>query len=110
MEFIISATSPCGEELGSNVREQDPEKAILAWCRIGQEYPTCASIQADSEKSAFSLLKWADKNADKVRAYLDRYKSPYKPDYILDSVSGYVRNGKSSIQWDYDIVSPFSFG
>ena len=110
MKFIISATNPYGEELGRIIHESEPEKAVLAWYRTGKKYPACAAIQADNEASAFKLLEWADRNQDKLEAYAKEYRCPYKPDYLKESISGYVRRGKSSMMWEYDMVSPFDIG
>ena len=111
MRYIISVTEPGGYETAeAPVVEHDPQNAIIAWFRLGERYPTCVAIQADSEGSAFELLKWAGANRDKMEVWMKEHRCPYRSIFLFDSISSYIKQGRSSMQWEYDQVSPFSFG
>lgn len=109
-KYIISATEPMGESYGTDIIKNHPEEAIIAWCELNKKYPTCASIQADNEQSAYELLTWADRNKDKLEAYMKKYKCPYKFEWITGIISSYIKKQRSSMQWEYDQVSPFAYG
>ena len=109
--YVISAiSSPMGEEVGGEFIEKHPENAILEWCKLGQKYPTYTSLQANSEQSAFALLVWAQANFDKLESWFEEFECPYKPEWMRGVIDFYVSKGKSSMQWNYDEISPFCMG
>ena len=110
MRYIVSATDPFDGPLACDKVEYDPENAIIAWCAMGEKYPTCASIQADTEEAAFKLLTWAKTNFERVEVYMTEHKCPYKTEWIKEMVEAQAENGKSSMQWKYDQVFPFCMG
>ena len=109
-KYVISAIdSPIGETVGS-AYEYDPENAIIQWCRYSEKYPTCASIQPESKDAGTSLLKWAKLNFEKVEVYMREHKCPYRIDWMKEQIESQVRNGKNSMQWEYDQLFPFCMG
>ena len=110
MEYRISAiTDPFGEFAGS-AEETNPEQAILRWCEYSEKYPTCVCIQPKTNEDGIKLLKWAEDNFDKVSTYLEKYNAPYKISWMKDMISAQLKNGKCSMQWEYDQLFPFCMG
>ena len=87
-----------------------PEKAVEKWCRYSQAYPTCTAIQPKTKEDGMSLLKWAAANEAAVRELLQRYKTPYRADWIMETVRRYASEGRTPMQWDGDQIYPFSMG
>ena len=111
MEYVVSAiTSPFGEPVGNPLKTKNPEEAIIKWCELSQTYPTCVSIQADSEETGIKLLKWAGLNRDKMDYYLSIYRCPYKPEWVMDQITSQINNNKTSMQWAFDELFPFCMG
>ncbi len=111
MKYIITAATPYGEPCGvTNEPEYDPENAVIKWCRYSEKYPTCASIQPATEEDGMALLKWTERNFERIEVYMEQHKCPYKPDWIKEQVSLQVKKGKTSMQWEYDQLFPFCMG
>lgn len=110
MKYCISAISnPFGEPV-TDEYEYDPENAIIKWCRYQEKYPTCVSIQPETNEDGIALLKWADLNFEKVEVYMKEHKCPYKTGWIREQVKSQIAKGKSSMQWEYDQLFPFCMG
>ncbi len=110
MKFIISAVTGSFGELVRSVNEKDPEQAILRWCEFSEKYPTCVSIQPETKEDGLNLLKWAKLNFEKVETYLNRYRCPYRTDWLKTQIFCQVNNNKTSMQWEYDQLFPFCVG
>ena len=110
-KYIVSATtSPFGEQATSAFHTDDPEKAILEWCKLNKKYPTCVSLQAKTTEDGKALLKWANIHSEKVEAYMISNRCPYKTDWMLNNINLQVNNDKCSMQWEYDELFPFCQG
>jgi len=111
MKYLISATiSPYGEQAPGRVYKHDPGKAIKEWCRVSENYPTCASIQPETKEDGQVLLRWALNNFDTVKKYMREYKVPYKPEWIEKQIRRYVESNRNSMMWSYDEIFPFCMG
>lgn len=111
MKYMVSAiTGPFGEPATMPYKSNNPEEAILKWCKLQKDYPTCVSLQAATMEDGLELLKWAQMNFNTVRTYMKDNKCPYKTDWIKDHIDRYVHRRKCSIQWEYDQLFPFSMG
>ena len=108
--YIISATeSPFGE-IADVARFDSAEEAIIKWCELTQIYPTCVSLQAQTDDDARALMQWAFLNDDKMKAYLSKYNVPYKANWFMGQIRSKLSNGGQLIQWGYDEVYPFCKG
>ena len=111
MKFIISAISgPFGEPVCGDIYEYDPKNAIIQWFSLTEKYPTCVSIQPETIEDGKSLLKWADKNFEKLDVWAKEHKCPYKTDWLKEQINMQVNNNKCSMQWEYDQIFPFCMG
>ncbi len=111
MIFSVSAiTDPFGELVATPKDYNDPEQAILNWCKLSKKYPTCVSIQPQTKEDAKALLIWANENFDKVRAYMNKYKCPYRTDWMQKEIHYQVINDNISMRWEYDQLYPFCMG
>ncbi len=108
--FVSAITEPFGEPVDAGIRENDPEQAFIAWCSYSEKYPTCASIQPHTKEDGIECLKWVSLNFDKAEAYMDKYKCPYKKDWIKEQIESQIRGGRCSMQWEYDELFPFCVG
>lgn len=110
MKFVISSiTSPFGEP-AENITNNNPESAVLKWFQMSEKYPACTSLQPDTKESGEQLLKWADMNSDKIEAWANIYKCPYKIKWLKEQIRTQVKNNKCSMQWEYDELFPFCMG
>ena len=110
MKYVVTAiTNPFGES-ASNIKCDNPEAAILEWCKQNEIYRTCVSINPATEDDGRALLKWAVANSDKLEAYMKQYHNPYKFEWLIDQVRTQVINNKVSMQWEYDQLFPFCMG
>ena len=112
MKYVVSAIdSPFGDTVEmSDKPETSPEGAILKWCKLSKKYPTCVTIQPETEEDGMELLKWANMHSDKLEAYMVQHKNPYKFDWIKEQITSQVARGKTSMQWNYDQLFPFCMG
>ena len=111
MRYIISAvTSPFGEPVGDNVTCRDPKTAIEEWCKLGEKYPSCTSLQPETFDDGMVLLKWALNNFAEVEQLLTKYRCPYKPSWMKERIEAQIKNKKTSMQWNYDEIVPFCMG
>lgn len=114
-EAIVSAVnSYMGRYVVSSSFEHkathDPEEACLYWCQMQQSDVMNVSIQAANEASAFELIVWAQNNFETLAANMEKYKCPYKREFMKATIDEYVLKGSSSMQWPYDQVTPFDMG
>lgn len=87
----------------------DPKKAIIAWLRANKEMPTYASIDTNKNKAADILYGWVQANEEEFRSLCDKYKCPYKVDYLVYRC-GRGRNNDFERSGYPDQISPFSAG
>lgn len=110
-KYVVSAiTAPDGEPVGIPTFTGDPEAAVLKWFQLSEKYPTCSDIQAQTNEAGLELLKWANTNGDKIAVWAKDYNCPYKLDWLQDQIRTAVKNNKTSMQWEFDSVFPFSVG
>lgn len=81
---VVAYANDYLEPTGEDKTFIDPEKAIEYWFKLSKKYPTCTLIRgyvADEKK----LRAWVVEHEDKFRELYDKYKCPYKLDYLLDA-------------------------
>ena len=112
MKFLLSAVNAPFREPVSTPKTPvtDPEIIIKRWCRYSKKYPTCVAICPETKQDGLALLNWAKEHFDVVEKYMLQYNCPYKVSWIRDTIDLYVAKNETSMQWDYDQLSPFSFG
>lgn len=111
MNYVVSSiSSPFGERVGNDVHTSDIETAVEKWFEFSKEYPTCTSLQPQTQEDGTALLKWALLNFEKLEVWAKEYKCPYKMGWFKETLTAQVNNNKCSMQWEYDELYPFSMG
>ena len=111
MKFRISAiTSPFGEPVDNGKTTSNPEEAIKQWFVYSKKYPTCASICPETNTDGLELLKWAESNFGKIKTWAEKYRCPYKLNWLQEQITKQITKGDKLIQWEFDEIYPFSMG
>lgn len=88
----------------------DPVVAIEQWFKISKKFPTNTYIQCRKRSDAIKLCEAAE--PDYIQKLYNKYKNPYKLDYLIDAVKKQVDNKcKYFYENEYgDMIHPFDLG
>ena len=108
--YVVSGLDPLtGEEPFSPIDTDDAKSAITSWFKMSEKYPSCICICGKDYSAAKQLLRWVIDNEDQFIALYNRYKNPYKLDFLLDYCKQNVNSGHL-LDWSGDQIDPFSLG
>lgn len=86
---------------------RDPGKAIEQWCKYQQKHPMDAMITGYRGTDEQKLRDWAVEHEDQLAQWCEKYKVPYKVEWLLDICRKPATLPKSKAP---DQLSPFSLG
>lgn len=109
--YMISGS----DEYGNNdsCLLDSPLSALMAWFRIGAKFPTGTSIQCKHKSDAVALCETAISHKQSLTELHQKYKCPYKLDFIFEQAEKKVSDGCKYFHehGDFgDSVYPFDIG
>ena len=105
----VTGFDPGSNEVLFVNKVNSPKEAIELWFKKGKQYPTCVSIDPQSDKEAREILQWAVDNESTIRSWCSQYNAPYGFDYMMNGIKKQL--GKSKILgFSYDMLYPFDMG
>lgn len=118
--YQVSSSMPSkmgdDEYVNNDLDTDDPAKAIKAWFRVGEKFRGGTAISTHAKKDAQKLIDWAYENQDKIKEWHEKFKCPYKLDFMLkgieskhnDRCSGFYEDPE--YDWATDMIFPFDVG
>ena len=97
---------------GTIKKTSDPKAAIEYWCQMQRKCPTCADIQTKKRADAVKLTDFVVANPDFIYEMAEKYRIPYKPDWIVSESEKKSADGqKYFYENEYgDSIHPFGVG
>ena len=91
-------------------RTDDPKTAIKFWYQLQKKDPMNVAISCRTKEQAIDLCKAATE--DYIYSLAEKYKCPYKPEWIVDEAARKVADGQKYFhEGEYgDIIHPFGVG
>lgn len=109
--YIVEAiNNPVEWEVVLHDEFNRPIDALKKWCELEEDYPTCVTIRLATKNDGLEFIRWCHNNWETVETILSRVDLPYQISFMKEVIEGYWKRNKTSMEWDGDEISPFSFG
>lgn len=86
------------------------DTAITNWFKGQKENPSDVCILASSKQKVISLINFAYNHKDFIESRNERYKIPYKLEFIMNIINRDFNDKCKSFIGEMDQVGPFSVG
>lgn len=95
----------------NTVYTNDPKKAIEAWFKAEDMYPSDAAILTNKPEYEMELCRWVIENEDTFRNMYLAHRCPYKYEWLIDCANDHKDRADGFYKYDFpDQISPFCYG